>query len=129
LSASNICIVDDDGAVRESLQLLFERQGWTVFCYPSAEVFLSRIHRIDCGCLVLDQLLPGLTGLKLLEMLRGRGLAVPTVVLTGDSDPALPRKAKEAGALAFLHKPASNDLLLSEIRQVLASRGACPAPM
>jgi FixJ family two-component response regulator len=127
LSASNICIVDDDGAVRESLQLLFERQGWTVFCYPSAEIFLSRIHRVDCACLILDQLLPGLTGLKLLEMLRGRGLVVPTVMLTGDSDPALPRKAREAGALSVLHKPASNDVLLAEIRQVLASRGVCAA--
>lgn len=92
-------------------------------CYPSAEIFLSRIHRTECGCLILDQLLPGLNGLKLLEILRGRGMLVPTVFLTGDSDPALPRKAKEAGARAILHKPAANDVLLTEIRQVLASSG------
>jgi len=100
--------------------MLLERQGWTVSCYPRAENFLSDVHRIGCNCLILDQLLPGLTGLKLLEMLSGRGLKLPTVVLTGDCDPTLPRRAREAGALAVLHKPASNEALLSEIRQALA---------
>jgi len=124
LSASNICIVEDDGAVRESLQMLLEMQGWTVSCYSRAEMFLTQVHRVDCGCLILDQMLPGLTGLKLLEMLRGRGLNMPIVVLTGDCDPTLPRKAMEAGAMAVLHKPASNEALLTEVRQALAAPAA-----
>ena len=47
----DICLVDDDGAVRELLQTLFERQGWTVSCYPSAEVFLNRAGSTDVTAL------------------------------------------------------------------------------
>jgi len=117
--ASSICIVDDDGAVRESLRVLLERQGWKVFCYPNAEIFLSRASLGDCGCLVLDQVLPGLTGLQVLQILREKRLLIPTIVLTGDSDPLLPVKATIAGALAVLDKPVPSGVLLAEIRQAL----------
>jgi two-component system response regulator FixJ len=119
---SSVFIVDDDGAVRESLQILFERQGWTVCCYPNAEVFLSQARAAECGCLVLDQVLPGLTGLEMLKVLREKRLLVPTIILTGDSDPLLSVKAATAGALAVLDKPVPSGVLLAEVRRALATQ-------
>jgi two-component system response regulator FixJ len=112
--------VDDDGPVREALRMLLSRQGMQVACYASAEIFLSQAKLADVGCLVLDQKMPRTSGLVLLEQLRARGLTVPVIMMTGDSDPTLARRAEKAGALVLLHKPFDNENLLAWIRRALA---------
>jgi two-component system response regulator FixJ len=120
VNAKHICVVDDDGPVREALRMLLSRQGMQVACYASAEIFLSQAKLADVGCLVLDQKMPRTSGLVLLEQLRARGLTVPVIMMTGDSDPTLARRAEKAGALVLLHKPFDNENLLAWIRRALA---------
>lgn len=119
MSAKHVCVVDDDGPVREALRMLLSRQGLKVACYASAEIFLSQARLADCGCLVLDQKMPETSGLALLEQLRERGWSLPVIMITGDSDPTLARRAEKAGALVFLHKPFANESLLAWIKRAL----------
>jgi two-component system CheB/CheR fusion protein len=100
-----ICIVDDDGPVRESLRMLLEREGFSVRCFSSSAMFLSQAKPDECECLLLDEVMPGLSGLQLLEILRARHNVPPTIIITGGSDSSLPKRARKAGALAVLHKP------------------------
>jgi len=115
-----VCVVDDDGGVRESLRMLLERHGLTVRCYANAQILLGQQNLKECGCLLIDQLMPGLSGLGLLEALRNRGVDIPAIFVTGDSDPLLPQRARKAGAMAVLHKPIANAELLGWIELAFA---------
>ena len=117
-----VSIVDDDGGVRESLRMLLERHDLTVRCYANAQIFLGQADLRKSDCLLIDQLMPGLTGVALLEALRSRGVEIPTIVVTGDSDPLLPERARKAGALVVLHKPVANAELLGWIALALTRR-------
>lgn len=100
--------------------MLLERQGLTVRCYANAQIFLGQQDLREHGCLLLDQLMPGLSGLDLLEALRSRSIDIPAIFVTGDSDPLLPQRAKKAGAMAVLHKPVANAELLGWVELALA---------
>ncbi|HWA88781.1 MAG TPA: response regulator [Rhizomicrobium sp.] len=117
-----VCVVDDDGGVRESLRMLLERHGLTVRCYANAQIFLGQENLAECGCVLIDQLMPGMNGVALLEALRSRRVQAPAIFITGDSDPQLPGRARRAGAMAVLHKPIVNAELLGWIE--LAFSGA-----
>ena len=111
-----VFVVDDDVSVRESLELLIEHAGWQPELFSSAQEFLS--HRPPAGapcCLVLDVNLPGLDGLELQRQLGNRN-DVPIVFITGFGDVPMTVKAMKAGALEFLTKPFSDDVLLKAIQ-------------
>jgi FixJ family two-component response regulator len=108
-------IVDDDDAVRDSMRVFLESFGMSVRDYASAHDFLGADGADDKGCLVLDLHMPGMNGLELLEMLRGRGSDVPAIVVTGRGDPVLKERARRAGALVLLDKPVDESVLLSAI--------------
>jgi len=99
--------------------MLLSRQGIQVACYASAEIFLSQAKLADVGCLVLDQKMPRTSGLTLLEQLQSRGSPLPVIMITGDSDPTLARRAEKAGAMVLLHKPFANETLLAWVRRAL----------
>ena len=101
--------------------MLLSRQGMKVSCYASAAMFLSQAKLADCGCLVLDQNMPGLSGLVLLEELRARGHSLPVIMVTGESDPTLMRRAERAGAMVLLHKPFANGELIDWIERALVA--------
>ncbi len=115
-----VSIVDDDGGVRESLRMLLERHDLTVRCYANAQIFLGQADLRECDCLLVDQLMPGLTGLGLLGALRSRSVRIPAILVTGDSDPLLPERARKAGAMAVLHKPVANAELMGWVGLALA---------
>jgi two-component system response regulator FixJ len=119
VDAKHVCIVDDDAPVREALRMLLSRQGINVACYASAEIFLSQARLAECGCLIVDQKMPRTSGLTLLEQLRESSLPLPVIMITGDSDPTLARRAEKAGAMALLHKPFANESLLALVRLAL----------
>lgn len=100
--------------------MLLERHGLTVRCYANAQILLGQQNLKECGCLLIDQLMPGLSGLDLLNVLRSRGLDIPAIFVTGDSDPLLPDRARKAGAMAVLHKPVVNAELLGWVELALA---------
>ena len=119
---SAIFIVDDDPAVRDSLQQLLESIGFTVETYGSGEEFLEQASLPDGACVLLDLKLPGLNGLEVLETLARRPYDTSVILVTGYGDETTRARALGAGAVAILQKPVRDELLLRTIRRVLKLR-------
>ena len=116
--SSIVFVVDDDVSVRESLELLIKSAGWQPELFESAHEFLSRPRVAVPCCLVLDVSLPGLDGLELQRQLADRK-EMPIVFITGHGDVPMSVRAMKAGAVEFLTKPFSNDVLLQAIRSAV----------
>jgi two-component system response regulator FixJ len=114
-----IYIVDDDEAVRDSARALLESYDLTVQDYRSARDFLAAYDGANGGCLLLDLNMPEMTGLELLELLREREVAIPVIIVTAQSDPAVLDRARRAGAFALFEKPV-DDSLMQAIARALA---------
>lgn len=119
-----VFIVDDDESVRESLSALLEAQGLTAVAFASAEAFLLGYQPAAPACAVIDLRMPGMDGLTLLEHLRGRGITLPVLVVTGHGDVPLAVRAMKAGATDFIEKPYANAALLEALGRALASAQA-----
>jgi len=114
-----VFVVDDDISVRESLESLVRCEGWQPETFASAQEFLDRPRALVPGCLVLDISLPGLNGLELQERLAAGGSHMPIIFITGHRDVPMTVRAMKAGAVEFLTKPFSDDVLLSAIRAAI----------
>ncbi len=117
-----IGIIDDDAAIRDSLQFLLRARGIEARCYSSAAEFLRNADADQLDGLLVDQNMPDMTGIELVELLRSRRIATPAIVLTGGSDPLLAARAKKAGVLAVLHKPFAGLELLGWIKLAFSTR-------
>jgi len=115
-----VFVVDDGRAMRESLRWLLEAVGFSVETYPSPEEFLEHFDASKPGCLLLDVNMPSMNGLELQQELTARGALTPIIFLTAYGDVPLAVQACQAGALDFIEKPFSDDLLLAAIRKALA---------
>jgi FixJ family two-component response regulator len=114
-------VVDDDDSVRSALEQLLRAAGFEVRAYASAaEFLLGRSDENAPRCLVLDVHMPGFDGLRLQEALSQANALPPTVFLTGHGDIPTTVRAMKAGAIDFLTKPVSRDLLLAAVRTALA---------
>jgi FixJ family two-component response regulator len=113
-----VFVVDDDGAVRHSLELLIQSVGWRVETFTSAPAFLSRPHAGVPCCLVLDAMLPGVNGLQLQKQLVDR-TEMPIVFITEYVDVSTTVQAMKAGAIEFLTKPLDDRILLAAIREAM----------
>ena len=113
-----VFVVDDDISVREALEALIRSEGWATETFDSAEAFLERPRAIAPSCLVLDVTLPRLNGLDLQKRLADRP-EMPIIFITGHGDVPMTVKAMKAGAVEFLTKPFSDEVLLSALRQAL----------
>jgi len=120
MPAPPIYLVDDDSAVRDSLSVLLEVEGFRVRAFESAEAFLAAWTPALRGGLLLDVRMPGMDGLELLERLRALGAGLPVVVMTGHGDVPLAVRAMKAGALDFVEKPLAGGELLEAVRTLLA---------
>jgi FixJ family two-component response regulator len=114
-----VFVVDDDISVRESLELLISNEGWLPETFESAQEFLSRQRVLAPSCLILDVTLPGLNGLDLQKRVAADRTDMPIIFITGFGDVPITVQAMKAGAVEFLTKPFSDDVLLSAIRQAL----------
>jgi FixJ family two-component response regulator len=114
-----VFVVDDDISVRESLELLIGNAGWLPETFESAQDFLARERAVVPSCLVLDVTLPGLNGLDLQKRIAADRSDMPIIFITGHGDVPITVQAMKAGAVEFLTKPFSDDVLLSAIRQAL----------
>jgi two-component system, LuxR family, response regulator FixJ len=114
-----VFVVDDDRAMRESLRWLLESVGLTVRTYANAADFLREYEPTQPGCLVLDVRMPGMSGLDLQAELGRRGAGLPTIVVTGHAEVPMAVRAVKAGAVDFIEKPFSDQLLLDRVRQAL----------
>ncbi len=123
MRGANVFIVDDDEAIRDSLQVLLEAKGYTVSTYPSAEAFLTVCRPGLAGCGVVDVRMPGMDGLALIERMRAQQVSLPVIIVTGHGDVPLAVRAMKAGATDFVEKPYATDTILEAIRRALAVAG------
>jgi FixJ family two-component response regulator len=111
-----VFVVDDDISVRESLSLLIEVSGWQPETFASAQAFLARGPVDSPSCLVLDVLLPGLSGLALQQHLAHDRMDMPIIFISGHGNIPMTVQAMKAGAAEFLTKPFGTEVLLNAIR-------------
>ena len=114
-----VFVVDDDVSVRESLELLIRSGGWVPETFASAEDFLARPRSLAPSCLILDVGLPDLNGLDLQKRLADRS-DMPIIFITGYGDVPTTVQAMKAGAVEFLTKPFSDEVLLGAIENAIA---------
>jgi FixJ family two-component response regulator len=114
-----VYVVDDDISVRESLEPLIRFAGWQPQIFASAQEFLPRPPVFVPSCLVLDVMLPDFNGLDLQKRLTTDRVAMPIIFISGHGDVPTAVSAMKAGAVEFLNKPYSDEMLLSAIRKAI----------
>ena len=114
-----VFIVDDDAAVRDSIQELVESVGLRAEGYASAFAFLDGFQPRYSGCLVLDVRMAAMSGLALQERLNELGFKIPVIMLTGHGDVPMAVQAMKAGAVDFIQKPYRDQALLDSINAAL----------
>jgi FixJ family two-component response regulator len=116
-----IFVIEDDGAVRCSTRLLLETLGYDVTEFASAEALLAAGDIAQADCLVLDQELPGMSGLQLLQLLRARGSLVPVVIVSASAW-RLRAGIARLGVAAILHKPVAAEALSQWLEQAIGRK-------
>jgi FixJ family two-component response regulator len=114
-----VYVVDDDPAMRQSLQNLIGSVGLRVEAFASAQEFMRSKLTAGPGCLVLDVRLPGLSGLDLQKRMVEADIEIPIIFITGHGDIPMTVQAMKAGAVEFLTKPFRDQDLLDAIQQAL----------
>jgi FixJ family two-component response regulator len=121
-SHPQICVVDDDEAVADSLKSLLETFGYDVRSYNSGADFLADDRHRGTSCLVIDQHMPGMDGLDVLDCLQKQGARVPTILISGRLDTKTKERAASLGVPNVLEKPFVGNHLLDLIRTALWER-------
>ncbi len=114
-----VYVIDDDDAVRHSLEFLLKTAGIAVSGFESAKAFLEILPRIKSGCIITDVRMPEITGIDLLRRVKESGVDIPVIVITGHGDVSLAVEAMKIGAVDFLEKPFEDDLLVASVRSAL----------
>jgi FixJ family two-component response regulator len=117
--ASTVFVIDDDAAVRASIQGLLKSVGLRSDCFETAQEFLRSKRPDTPSCLVLDVRLPGVNGLDFQRELADAGVRIPIIFITGHGDIPMSVKAMKSGAVEFLTKPFRHQDLLDAIHQAL----------
>ena len=114
-----VYVIDDDEAMRDSLDFLLGAADFQVTLFESAQHFLDALPTIDFGCVVSDVRMPGIDGIELLKRLKAGGSLFPVVIMTGHGDVPLAVEAMKLGAMEFLEKPFEDDRLIGMIDAAL----------
>ena len=114
-----VYVVDDDEAVRDSLQWLLEGKDYRVKCFDSAESFLARFDPREVACLIADIRMDGMSGLELQDRLLERRSPLPVVFITGHGDVPMAVNTMKKGAMDFIQKPFKEDELVSLVERML----------
>lgn len=118
-ATQEVFLVDDDEAVRDALQLLLSVSGLRVRTFACAESFLEYYRPEYSGCLVLDIRMPGMSGLKLQEVLLARHIQLPIIFITAHGDIPTAVDAVKRGAVQFIEKPFDDYRLLCLVLDAL----------
>ncbi len=111
-----VFIVDDDPSVRKALKRFIASAGYCVETFASAQEFLSSVPSFAKGCLILDLRMPGLNGLGLQTRLAILRYKLPIIFITAYDNPKDRKQAMDAGAVAFLQKPFSDQAMLNALK-------------
>jgi two-component system response regulator FixJ len=115
-----IYVIDDDDAVRQSLQFMLKAAGITARTFESAKAFMEALPQITAGCIVTDVRMPEVTGIDLLRHIMKNNPDLPVIVITGHGDISLAVEAMKIGAVDFLEKPFDGQQLLTAVRSALS---------
>lgn len=117
----HIYIVDDDDALRQSVEVLLDvAGGFVTHSFASGEAFLEHVPDVDAGCVLLDLNMPGLNGLEVLRRLQTLDSRFETILLTGQGDIGVAVEAMKSGAADFIEKPYDNRMLLNALESGFA---------
>ncbi|MGO8925082.1 MAG: response regulator [Xanthobacteraceae bacterium] len=115
-----IAVVDDDQAVRNSLKFSLELEGFAVRAYRSGAEFLAAGNFGDCSCFIIDQRMPGMSGMELIAELRERKVSIPAILVISQPNKVLSARAAEAH-VPIIEKPLLSNALVEKIREVCAT--------
>jgi two-component system response regulator FixJ len=117
--ARKVYVIDDDAAMRDSLNFLLDSAGFEVTLFETAQQFLDALPALAFGCVISDVRMPGIDGIELLKRLRMLNSGFPIVVMTGHGDVPLAVEAMKLGAMDFLEKPFEDERLIAMIEAAL----------
>ncbi len=118
---ATVYLVEDDDAVRDSLQMVLESVGHKVASYSRADAFLEDYSDEMAGCMVLDIRMPGMNGMELQRQLNTRNSILPIIFVTGHGDVPMAVDAMQRGAVDFVQKPYLEEELLGKIQQAITA--------
>jgi len=119
MTKARIYIVDDDAAVRESLAALLDSFGFETISFDSAAAFLAMCDSHMAGCLLADIRMPDMDGLELLEQVTQLCRGIGVVIITGHGDVPLAVRAMKLGAVDFVEKPFSSEIVVAAVENAL----------
>jgi two-component system response regulator FixJ len=122
-TAPLVSVIDPDASVRRSVSKLLHALGAQVECYATAKEFLDHLPTAIPAVVIAEARLPDLSGLTLLQELRGRGLDIPVILLSSDADVTSAVTAMRAGALDFIEKPFIDRALAAQLGPILELNG------
>jgi two-component system response regulator FixJ len=111
----NVCVIDDDDAVRDSLQALLSNAGFNVLTYGESAGFLEEYSPESTSCALIDVRMPGIDGMELLEQLAAMDNMPPIVIITGHGEVEMAVRAMKIGAFDFIEKPFEPDALIERV--------------
>ena len=117
--ALTVFVVDDDRAIREAMRDLLQESGYAVEVFADGPAFLEAYRPGREGCLLVDALMPGMSGVELIERLKAEGHQLPAIMITGSGAVAMAVQAMKAGAVDFIEKPVGTDELLASVKRAL----------
>jgi FixJ family two-component response regulator len=117
-------VIDPDPVARSGLRTLLHGMGIDVSTFDSAESFLLAANGRAVGCLIVDLMLPGMSGLELLRRLRSAGNDVPVILLADESDVPTAVAAMREGATDFIEKPYVDVAVLKQVQKLLHTPAA-----
>src|SRR3977135_121471 len=119
-----VYVIDDDAAMRDSLNFLLDSADFKVTLFETALSFLDALPGLDFGCVVSDIRMPGLDGIELLKRMKAQHSPFPILIMTGHGDVPLAVEAMKLGAVDFLEKPFEDDRLIGMIDAALRQAGS-----
>jgi FixJ family two-component response regulator len=131
LSRSEIFVVDDDPAVRETLSMVLSAGGYEVICFADGAALLAVARSRTPACILLDVHIPGKSGLDILRELHGEDYPAPIFMISGQGDIAMAVSAIKSGALDFIEKPFRGSEIVARLNEAIgayARRQAEDAP-
>ncbi len=119
LSQSTVFVVDDDAAMRRSIEFLISSVGLRCATYATAQEFLEQASPDAPGCLLTDVRMPGMSGLDLLDEMRSREMLFPVIMITGHADVPMTVRAFKSGAVDFIEKPFNDQNLIDRVQSAI----------
>ena len=117
--AATVFVVDDNRAVREAMRDLLREHGYAVQAFADGQAFFEAYRPGQEGCVLVDALMPGMSGVELIERLKAHGHELPAIVITGNGAVPMAVQAMKAGAVDFIEKPVGHEDLLASVRRAL----------